>query len=96
MAGLGLRVPFPGGLRPTVCRLPGEVQLRVQPIRHVGRGVEGAGVGVHMAKCKVQGSGRSAAVAVAARGVDPCGVTAERRVPEVRAEGFPRRAPLAL
>ena len=91
-----MRLPVPGGLCPTVCRLSGEVQLRVQPVRHVGRGMEGAGIGVHMAKCKVHGSGRSAAVAVTARRVDPCGVTAERGVPEVRAAGLPRRAPLAL
>ena len=66
------------------------------PVRHVGRGMEGAGIGVHMVKCKVQGSGRSAAVAVTARRMHPCGVAAERRVPEVRAAGLPRRAPLAL
>ena len=58
--------------------------------------MEGAGVGIHMAKRKVQGSGRSAAVAVAARRMDPCGFAAEWRVPEVRAAGLPRRAPLAL
>ena len=91
-----LRITVPGGLCPPVCRLPGEVQLRVQPVRYVGRGMEGAGVGIHMAKCEVQRSGRSAAVTITARGLDPRGVTAERRVPEVCAAGFPRRAALAL
>ena len=90
MEGLGLRVPVPGGICPQVCRNTREVQLRVQPVRHVEGGMEGAGVGIHMAKCKIQGSGRSAAVGVTARRMYPCGVAAERRVPEVRAAGLPR------
>ena len=96
MAGLGLCFSVPGGLCPPICRLPGEVQLRVQPVRYVGRGMEGAGVGFHMAECEVQRSGRSAAVAITARGMDPHRVTTERRVPEVCAAGFPLRAALAL
>ena len=89
MEGLGLRVLVPGGVCPQVCRNTREVQLGVQPVRHVGGGMEGTRVGIHMAKCKIQGSGRSAAVAVTARRKDPCGVAAERRVPEVRAAGLP-------
>ena len=58
--------------------------------------MEGAQVGIHMAECEVQRSGRSATVAIMARGMDPRGVTTERRVPEVCAVGFPRRAALAL
>ena len=57
MEGLGLRVPVPGGVCPQVCRNAREVQLRVQPVRHVGGGMEGARVGVHVAEREIQGGG---------------------------------------
>ena len=96
MEGLGLRVLVPGGVCPQVCRNAREVQLRVQPVRHVGGGMEGARVGVHVAERKIQGGRRGTAMAVEAGRVDPCGLAAERRVPEVRAAGLPRRTPPAL
>ena len=58
--------------------------------------MEGTRIGVHVAERQVQGGGRSTAVAVEAGRVDPCGLATERRVPEVRAAGLPRRTPLAL
>ena len=58
--------------------------------------MEGARVDIHMAECEVPRSGRSAAVGITAMGMDPRGVTTKRRVPEVCAAGFPRRAALAL
>ena len=96
MEGLGLRVPVPGGVCPKVCRDARKNQLRVQPVHHAGGGMEGTRIGVHVAEREIQGGGRSTAMAVEAGRVDPCGLTAERGVPEVRAAGIPRRTPLAL